>query len=196
SAWTAGSASRRDSDGQAKDPPCVLLVQPAGDGLDVAQAVRTDGLHVEHGDPSVPVGGDPVLHESAVTDERNLLDEGVGHHRLRPLAVAAEEGVLNLVCHLLEPVAPEHVVVEVLATRPHAPEVQGEHGGSLIPEVGDVVANGQRAAGDDLERREVSGAPGTPGAQGGAPYAVGPLRPEVEGQPAFGALSGHLDALW
>src|SRR6202034_1170025 len=30
----------------------------------------------------------------------------------------------------------------------------------------------------------------------GAPHAVGPIRPEVEGQPAFGALGGHLDVLW
>ena len=58
---------------------------PSGDRLDVLQPVRPDRLHVEHGDPRLPVGGDTVLDEAGVADERHPGDQLVGHQRGRPL---------------------------------------------------------------------------------------------------------------
>src|SRR5262245_1618558 len=94
--------------------------------------------------------GDTVANPLARADQRDLVDQLVGHCGHRRVPVAAEEGVLDPDRRLLVAEPLGVVVVEILVARAHAADVEREHRLHRVAALLEVVPDD---AGD--ERRDV-----------------------------------------
>src|SRR5690349_19155793 len=92
----AESTSRTGSKPWATSPPSSGIVDDAAQLLDRLHGVRARCLHGEHGDAGFLVGGHPLGHVGAGTDQRRLLQPLVGHLGRRLVLLAVEVQVLDL----------------------------------------------------------------------------------------------------
>jgi len=108
-----------------------------------------------------------------------------------------EEEVLDLDRFLFPAVALEEVVVEVLASRPHPPDIEAGVGACGFAGLGDLgaVAEGHVAAGEDHQFAAIGVAFGEPGVEVVGPHVAELVGHEEDGEPAVGDLGGHLDVL-
>ena len=92
----------------------------------VAQRLEIAALDDERRHAALAPGVEPVGDLLARADERDLVDERVGHRRRRLELLAVEVEILDLRRLGLVAVAADEVVVEVLAARAHAADVERE----------------------------------------------------------------------
>src|SRR5215475_680855 len=68
----------------------------------------------------------PVANAISRTDERNLIDQSIGHSGYRLRLAADEESVLDPNCRRLVPHAFCSVIVEILVAGAHAADIEGK----------------------------------------------------------------------
>src|SRR5688572_18709558 len=148
-------------------------------------------------DPGLPPRLQPIPDALRRTDQRHLVGELVGHGGGGFLLLPAEVEVLDLLRFRFEAVAAGEVVVEVLAARSHAADVEREARLDVAEAFLDVGADHDVHRCGDVEARERLPAAGAREARVvRALEDVRPVRRVPARQPAVGDLGRLLDALW
>src|SRR3989442_792536 len=155
--------------------------------------------HHQGGDTGRRPLGEALADERARPAERDLVHQRVGHGRLGLGLAAAEVQILDRPRRLLVAVAPGQLVVEVLATRPHAADVEGQPRLHRSPALLHPLAHDHGHRRHDVEAR--AGLRAIPARRPKA--RVEPLaehrhasRREEDGDPAVGDLGGQGHVLW
>ena len=163
----------------------------------MATGSAPDRRHVEVGHARLGQGGHALLDVGLGAAERRRLQELGGHQRRRLLLLARQVEVLDLGGLLLVAVAAGQRVVEVAPLGAHAADVEG---GTAAAHVADgrhlgSLADGQEAAGRDLQGVERGVTLGRAGTERRAEDLLDLLGDEEDGQPAVGHLGRHGDVL-